>query len=163
MMKNILLGAVGLAAAGIAAPAVAADLPAVPTRSYTKAPAYVASIYDWSGFYLGANAGYGTERSCWDFTNAGAFVAAEGCHNAGGAIAGGQLGLFASENPVLDRRRPRFDLAFIPLPRHVFNPVAKRLGRHSKFHRQPACAVPSDRCRANRYTKKTGTGWETRP
>jgi outer membrane immunogenic protein len=92
MMKNILLGAVGLAAAGIAAPAVAADLPAVPTRSYTKAPAYVASIYDWSGFYLGANAGYGTERSCWDFTNAGAFVAAEGCHNAGGAIAGGQLG-----------------------------------------------------------------------
>src|SRR6266853_1664158 len=60
-MKKFLLGTVGLVALGMAAPAVAADLPA---RAYTKAPApVVAAIYDWSGFYIGANGGYGTNRS----------------------------------------------------------------------------------------------------
>jgi outer membrane immunogenic protein len=47
-----------LAAAAIAALAVtsasAADLPA---RSYTKAPAYVAPVYNWTGFYVGAFVG----------------------------------------------------------------------------------------------------------
>jgi outer membrane immunogenic protein len=74
----------------MAAPAAAADLPA---RPYTKAPAYMAAIYDWSGFYVGANAGWGTTRKCWDFTSAaGTFIGAEGCHNATGGVAGGQVG-----------------------------------------------------------------------
>src|SRR6266699_5503050 len=58
-MKTFLLGTVGLVALGLAAPAVAADLPA---RTYTKAPPYVAAVYDWSGFYIGANGGWGTSR-----------------------------------------------------------------------------------------------------
>jgi outer membrane immunogenic protein len=41
----------------------AADLP----RSY-KAPAYVAPVYaNWTGFYVGLNAGYGFGKSDWDF------------------------------------------------------------------------------------------------
>lgn len=40
--------------------ALAADLPA---RTYTKAPAYVDPVYDWSGFYIGANIGYSWGRS----------------------------------------------------------------------------------------------------
>jgi outer membrane immunogenic protein len=36
--------------------AVAADLPA---RTYSKAPAAVVAAYDWSGCYVGVNAGYG--------------------------------------------------------------------------------------------------------
>jgi outer membrane immunogenic protein len=45
-----------LLAAGIAGGASAADLP----RPYNKAPAYISPVYyDWSGFYIGANAGYG--------------------------------------------------------------------------------------------------------
>src|SRR5437016_10557604 len=90
-MKRFLLGMMGLAALGVAAPAVAADLPA---RTYTKAPAYIAAVYDWSGFYIGANGGWGTSRKCWD-TNSGlggTFVAAEGCHDASGGVAGGQIG-----------------------------------------------------------------------
>jgi outer membrane immunogenic protein len=90
-MKKFLLGTVGLAALGIAAPAKAADLPA---RTYTKAPAYIAAVYDWSGFYIGGNGGWGTSRKCWDASTGvgGTFLAAEGCHDAGGAVAGGQIG-----------------------------------------------------------------------
>jgi outer membrane immunogenic protein len=89
-MKKILLGAVGLVTLGLSVPAAAADLPA---RTYSKAPAMVAAVYDWSGFYIGANGGLGSSRKCWDFTTpAGVFVAAEGCHNATGGVAGGQIG-----------------------------------------------------------------------
>ena len=56
-MKKCLLATVGLIALGMAAPASAADLAA---RPYTKAPPpVVAPIYNWGGFYIGANGGYG--------------------------------------------------------------------------------------------------------
>jgi outer membrane immunogenic protein len=88
-MKKLLLGTVGLLVL-VAAPAVAADLPA---RTYTKAPApVVAALYDWSGFYIGANGGYGTSRKEWDTTAGGVFVAEDGSHNATGGVAGGQIG-----------------------------------------------------------------------
>ena len=62
-MKKFLLGTVALIA--FAAPAAAADLAA---RPYTKAPpALIAVVYDWSGFYIGANGGWGSSRKCWDF------------------------------------------------------------------------------------------------
>jgi outer membrane immunogenic protein len=87
-MKKFLLGTVALVA--LAAPASAADLAA---RPYTTAPPMIAAIYDWSGFYIGANGGWGSSHNCWDFTTpAGAFVAAEGCHDATGGVAGGQIG-----------------------------------------------------------------------
>ena len=74
--------------------ATAADLA---PRPYTKAPApVIAAAYDWSGFYIGANGGYGTSRKCWDNTilagvpTVPAFP--EGCHDATGGTAGGQIG-----------------------------------------------------------------------
>jgi outer membrane immunogenic protein len=92
-MKKILLGAAGLVAAlSFAAPASAADLPA---RTYTKAPAMVAAIYDWSGFYIGINGGGGSAHNCWNTTyNAGAIIPStpEGCNNSTGGFVGGQLG-----------------------------------------------------------------------
>ena len=55
--EEVLLATVGLAALGMAAPASAADLAAKP---YTKAPpAPVLAVYDWTGFYIGANGGWG--------------------------------------------------------------------------------------------------------
>src|SRR5215475_8409540 len=87
-MKKFLLGIAGLIA--LAAPASAADLAA---RPYTKAPAMIAAVYDWSGFYVGANGGWGSSRKCWDnVTPAGVFFANEGCHDATGGVAGGQIG-----------------------------------------------------------------------
>src|SRR5450631_3562837 len=89
-MKKLLLSAVGLLTLGFAGAAAAADLPA---RTYTKAPSMVAPVYDWSGFYVGGNGGWGTSRKCWDFTDPfGNFIATVGCHNATGGLAGGQFG-----------------------------------------------------------------------
>jgi outer membrane immunogenic protein len=87
-MKRLLLGIAGVIA--LVAPASAADLAA---RPYAKAPAMIAAVYDWSGFYIGANGGWGSSRKCWDNYNAvGVFVGTEGCHDATGGTAGGQLG-----------------------------------------------------------------------
>src|SRR6267154_2720091 len=90
MMKKFLLATVSLVALGMAAPASAADLAA---RPYTKAPPpVVAPIYDWTGFYIGANGGWGQSRNCWGFVPvAGGFIA-DGCRDQSGGIVGGQLG-----------------------------------------------------------------------
>ena len=53
-MKKFLLATVALVALGATVPALAADLPA---RTYTKAPAYVAPLYNWTGFYIGGHIG----------------------------------------------------------------------------------------------------------
>jgi outer membrane immunogenic protein len=75
---------------GLATSASAADLAA---RPYTKAPPIVAPIYNWSGFYIGANGGGGWSRNCWDIVPVvPGPLAAEGCHDASGAVAGGQIG-----------------------------------------------------------------------
>jgi outer membrane immunogenic protein len=93
-MKKVLLVCAALAATG--APAFAADLPA---RSYpqpAKAPAMVAPVYDWSGFYIGLNGGGGWNHSCW--TNNSLFgvptvpAMSEGCVSGSGGTAGGQVG-----------------------------------------------------------------------
>ena len=91
-MNKFLIGAVSVLAVGLGAdlgvaPAAAADLAA---RPYTKAPPMVAAIYDWSGFYIGANGGWGSSRNCWNLTTP--FVANEGCHDVDGGTVGGQIG-----------------------------------------------------------------------
>ena len=55
-MKKFLLGTVALVALGATVPALAADLP-VRNAPYTKAPAYMAPIYNWTGFYIGGHVG----------------------------------------------------------------------------------------------------------
>ncbi len=86
-MKRALLGAVSLVALG-AVSASAADLPA---RTFTKVPAMIAAIYDWSGFYVGLNAGGGSSHNCWS-NNSTLPNTAEGCHDATGGLVGGQIG-----------------------------------------------------------------------
>lgn len=91
-MKKILLAAAAVLAVG-SAPAFAADLPA---KVYTKAPAIVAPIYNWGGFYVGLNGGGGSARKCWDLQGVGnvlfGFAVSEGCHDATGGTIGGQVG-----------------------------------------------------------------------
>jgi outer membrane immunogenic protein len=92
-MHRFAIAAAGLLSiAGFAGAASAADLPA---RTYTKAPAMVPAIYDWSGVYIGINGGGGSSRNCYTITSvAGVAVnpTSEGCHDATGGLAGGQLG-----------------------------------------------------------------------
>lgn len=85
-MKKYLL-ATALVGLG-SAPTLAADLAA---RPYTKAPA-LAAVYDWTGFYIGVNAGVGIGRDRFqhDFLGAGSpytfYVAPQG------GFGGGQIG-----------------------------------------------------------------------
>src|ERR1700693_2603904 len=55
-MKKFLLGTVALVALGATVPALAADLGARAPYP-TKAPAYAAPIYNWTGFYIGGHIG----------------------------------------------------------------------------------------------------------
>lgn len=85
MKKELLLLTASLVAIGSAMPAFGADLATRP--AYTKAPPLVAAAYDWSGFYLGINGGWGTSRNCWNFSGTD-----EGCHDSNGGTLGGQIG-----------------------------------------------------------------------
>lgn len=71
--------------------ASAADLPA---RPYQAPPVAAPMMYNWTGFYIGANGGYGWSKQCIDVTavNGVTNVFAEGCKNAGGGLLGGQMG-----------------------------------------------------------------------
>jgi len=89
-MNKIILATV-LAGLGSTA-ALAADLGA---RTYTKAPAMMATVSNWSGFYIGGNVGYGWDSggtdilpSATDFGLTAATVAGE----PKGVIGGGQIG-----------------------------------------------------------------------
>src|SRR5438270_34355 len=89
-MKKLLAATVGLVALASAAPVSAADLAA---RPYTKAPPpMVAPIYDWTGFYIGANGGWAESRQCVDFFNTLGTAFVTGCNNRSGGVIGGQLG-----------------------------------------------------------------------
>jgi outer membrane immunogenic protein len=92
-MHRLVIVAAGLLSLGeIVGAASAADLPA---RTYTKAPAMVAPIYDWTGFYIGLNGGGASSHECLTITSvAGAAVTpnSEGCHDATGGVVGGQIG-----------------------------------------------------------------------
>jgi len=55
-MKKFLLATVALVAVGAALPARAADFGAR-TPYYSKAPAYMPPIYNWTGFYVGGHVG----------------------------------------------------------------------------------------------------------
>jgi outer membrane immunogenic protein len=92
-MKKILQGVVALIVLGVGASAFAADLPPAPVY---KTPVMTPAYYDWSGFYVGLNAGGGSSHECWDNVSVRGVPTIpsirEGCHNATGGLAGGQIG-----------------------------------------------------------------------
>jgi outer membrane immunogenic protein len=98
-MKTLVIGIFGLAAAGITTAASAADLPA---RTYAKSapPAYVAAVYDWSGFYVGVNGGWGGANNSWSLIAAGGPFA-EGTTRGNGGTVGGQIGFRWQSGPAV--------------------------------------------------------------
>ena len=88
-MKKVVLAGASLLAMGMAAPASAADM----AKPYVKAPpAPVIAVYDWTGFYIGGNGGWGQAHACWDLLTPGGAIVANGCRDASGGFVGGQLG-----------------------------------------------------------------------
>jgi outer membrane immunogenic protein len=88
-MKKILLSTAAMAT--LFATSLAAQAADLPQRMpAATAPAVVMNyVYDWSGFYIGGNGGYASNRACWG--NFGGF-GAEGCNSKAGGVAGGQGG-----------------------------------------------------------------------
>lgn len=76
-----------LLATGIAA-ASAADFPSVPQGQ----PTVAAGPYNWSGIYVGANAGYGWTTTTTDVAFNGAPTGTQRTGSLGGGSAGGQIG-----------------------------------------------------------------------
>ena len=89
-MKKLAIAASILAFSSAAASA--ADLA---PRYYKAPPPVMAAVYDWSGFYIGANGGWGSSHNCWTRTaTAGVAILpiSEGCHDSSGGTVGGQVG-----------------------------------------------------------------------
>ncbi len=82
-MRRILTTTIGLLAL-TATTAFAADIPRRAELPY-KAPAYVAPAFNWTGFYIGINGGYGWGKADWD-----GFASSDASPN--GALIGGTLG-----------------------------------------------------------------------
>jgi outer membrane immunogenic protein len=89
-VKKFLQAAVGLVALGMAVPAVAADLPV----AYSRAPVMMPALYDWSGFYIGLNGGWGSSQKCLNQNTGlnGTFLFSDGCNNSTGGVVGAQAG-----------------------------------------------------------------------
>ena len=79
-MKKFLLGMVGLFAISAASTASAADM-----AVKAPPPAPLPVIYNWSGFYIGANGGWGQSHNCLDFNNfvtpGGLLVTGDACRD----------------------------------------------------------------------------------
>jgi outer membrane immunogenic protein len=84
-MKKFFISAA--VAVNLATPALAADM-----AVKAPPPAPVPTMYNWSGFYIGANGGWADNHNCWDFGRAVGTVFGEGCNDRSGAVAGGQIG-----------------------------------------------------------------------
>src|ERR1700684_761 len=79
MNKNLIAGCFAIGALLTAHAAAAADLSLAPL--YKAPPAAVTQVYDWTGFYVGANGGGGWGHSFWDGN-------ATGMHLSGGQVGG---------------------------------------------------------------------------
>jgi outer membrane immunogenic protein len=88
-MKKLLFGSAMLAALAMGGSAIAADLPAAPVY---KAPVIApAPWYDWTGFYVGLNAGYSWGRAVTDYSVAGVPLVST-TTSMNGWVGGGQAG-----------------------------------------------------------------------
>jgi len=84
-MKKLLLSAIALVS--LTGSAVAADM-----AVKAAPPPPVIPIYNWTGFYIGANGGWGTSHSCWNFEILAGPLLTDGCRDRSGGLIGGQVG-----------------------------------------------------------------------
>jgi outer membrane immunogenic protein len=86
-MKRVLLTAVSLGTLGLLSPALGADLP------YAKAPPAAATVYDWTGVYIGGFGGGGFGNHNYNNANGPAgFANFTVNYDSTGGIGGGEVG-----------------------------------------------------------------------
>src|SRR5207245_6950102 len=89
------------AAAALALGTVSASAADMAAR-YTKAPVAVAAVYNWTGFYIGADVGYGWGRSTGTLANAAGAFPVPYSLDPSGVIGGGFVGFnYQISNVVL--------------------------------------------------------------
>ena len=98
-MKKLLLSAIALAA--LTGSAMAADM-----AVKAAPPPMVVPVYNWTGFYIGANGGWGQSHNCWDFVllagpvfTTAAVIVPEVCSVVKSAIAGKAISLCSDWKP----------------------------------------------------------------
>jgi outer membrane immunogenic protein len=84
-MKKLLLSAIALVT--LTGSAVAADM-----AVKAAPPPPVIPIYNWTGFYIGANGGWGQSHNCWNFEILAGPLLTDGCRERSGGVIGGQVG-----------------------------------------------------------------------
>src|SRR6185437_15220114 len=119
-MKKVCVSIVGLALLGMAGPVSAADM----AVKAAPPPLPVMAIYNWSGFYIGANGGWGQSHNCWDFVPVAGAIIPNGCSDQSGAVIGGQIGYRWQANQFVFGLEAQGDWADISRTRvSVFNPT----------------------------------------
>jgi outer membrane immunogenic protein len=110
----------GLAALGAATPAFAADM----AVKAAPPPAPVLAVYNWTGFYIGANGGWAQAHNCWDFVPVAGAIIPNGCTNQSGGVLGGQIGYRWQFNQFVVGVEAQGDWANISSQHiSVFNPL----------------------------------------
>jgi outer membrane immunogenic protein len=118
-MRKSLLGTAGLLALGLWTPASAADM-----AVKAPPPAPLPVIYNWSGFYVGINGGWGNSHNCWDFVFLAGPVFSDGCRDRSGGLFGGQVGYRWQSNQFVFGLEAQGDWADLSSSRvSVFNPT----------------------------------------
>ena len=142
MHRFVIAGAGLLSVAGFVGAASAADLAA---RPYTKAPAMIPAVYDWSGFYIGANGGWGSSHNCWDHHRGRTFRRRRRLPRSTGGMAGGQVGY-------------RWQAG-----QYVFGLEAQgNWADFSRHERQPSCPASQNRTKIDAFglfTGQVGYAW----
>ena len=120
-MRKLLAAAVSFAAITMvaAAPASAADM-----AVKAPPPAPLPVIYNWSGFYIGANGGWGQSHNCLDFVIVAGPVFSDGCRDRSGGLVGGQIGYRWQTNQFVFGLEAQGDWADLSNTRvSLFNPT----------------------------------------
>jgi outer membrane immunogenic protein len=115
-MKKLLLATIGLVALSGSASAADMAVKAAP-------PPYIAPIYNWTGFYIGANGGWGQSHSCVDFLDVTGVAVAQGCRDRSGGLVGGQLGYRWQASQWVFGLEAQGDWADLSNQRVAFNPA----------------------------------------
>jgi len=116
-MKKILSSAIALVA--LTGSAVAADM-----AVKAPPPAPLPVIYNWSGFYIGGNGGWGSSHNCWDFVTLAGPVFSDGCRDRDGGLLGGQIGYRWQSNQFVFGLEAQGDWADLSSSRvSLFNPA----------------------------------------
>jgi outer membrane immunogenic protein len=85
-MKRLLLSTAALIALGTTVQAADMAVRAAPP------PPLLPVVYNWTGFYVGLNGGWGQSNNCWDYVFVAGPVFSDGCRDRSGGLFGGQVG-----------------------------------------------------------------------